>query len=168
MSKRQLRPYQPNRLFDEVRNRGGIIEVEDGKSGVGHSVIGGNCDDVRIASGKRFGLGSFQPSRLDLRHRLVFVTLDQYEIARGEAGEDFLEGRFGFAAQFMHDGKAGAGDDGDLVRARLTVTPAIGADLVDIEIMMGMLDGRDPIAPGRQFGDDADRKAGLARVFPAC
>ena len=67
----------------------------------------------------------------------------------------------------MHDGEAGAGNDGDLVRAGLPVTPAIRADLVDIEIMMGVLDGGDAVAARRQLGDDTDRKAGLARVLPA-
>ncbi|MOA29879.1 hypothetical protein D3C78_1509220 [compost metagenome] len=67
----------------------------------------------------------------------------------------------------MHDGETGAGNDGNLVRAGLPVTPAIGTDLVDVEIMMGVLDGGDAVAARRQFGDDTHRKACFARVLPA-
>ncbi len=70
------------------------------------------------ASGSRFC--RLQPPRLDLRDRFALVAFDQYEVAGSKARRGFpRKARFRGAAQFMHDGIAGAGDDGHLMGAGL-------------------------------------------------
>src|SRR5690606_1644576 len=59
-----------------------------------------------------------------------------------------------------------AGDDGDLVRAGLAVPVAVGADLVDVEVVMGVLDGGDAVAARDELAHQAHGKARLAGILP--
>jgi hypothetical protein len=42
---------------------------------------------------------------------------------------------------------------------------AVGADLVDVEVVMGVLDGRDAVAATGELRDQGGRRAGLAGVL---
>ncbi|WP_407052087.1 hypothetical protein [Methyloraptor flagellatus] len=44
---------------------------------------------------------------------------------------------------------------------------AVAAGLVDIDVVVGVLDGRDPPAAAGQFGDQTLDQCGLAGVLPA-
>ncbi len=53
------------------------------------------------------------------------------------------------------------------MRAGLAVAVAVGADLVDVEIVVGVLDRRNAVAAAGEFLDEAHGKAGLAGILPA-
>ncbi|EGE56498.1 transcriptional regulator, LysR family protein [Rhizobium etli CNPAF512] len=130
-------------------------------------MIGGDRRDVRIVRRERCTICGFQAAGFDFRDRLALVALDQHEIAGGETGEDLLERGLRRAAQLVHDGVTGAGDDRDLMCAGLAMAVTVGADLVDIEIMMGMLDRRDLVAAAGEFRHQPDGEPRFAGVLPA-
>jgi hypothetical protein len=144
-----------------------VVEIEQDEPGILDRMIRGNRQDMRIGRGERLAILRFQPPCLDLRDRFALVTFDQHQIARCKTCEDFRKARFRGAAQFVHDGVARARDDGHLMGAGLAMAKAVGTDLVDVEIMVGVLDRRDAVAAPGQFCDEPDRKAGLSGILPA-
>ncbi len=150
---------------DEIGDLGRVVEIEDRQIRVRDGMVGGDGADMRIGRCQRIAPGRFQAAGFDLRDRFALVAFDQYQVAGSEACEDFLEGRFGGAAQLMHDGITGAGDDRHLMRAGLPVAVAVGADLVDIEIVVGVLDRRDAVAAAGELLDETYGKARLARIL---
>ena len=128
--------YAQNEIGDGCR----IAEIEDWQRRVGHRVVGGNCDDVRIAGRKRFPAFRLETPQFDFRHGLTLVTLDQHEVARRKTTQYLLKARFALLPEFVHDRKALAGDDRHFERAGLPMTEGIGARLVYVEVVMGMLD----------------------------
>src|SRR3546814_13820501 len=66
-----------------------------------------------------------------------------------------------------HQRPAIAGGDHHLGRTGLAVPEAVLAGPVDIEIVMGVLDGRDGDAAGGQCRQEADQQGRLAAAAPA-
>ena len=60
-----------------------------------------------------------------------------------DARQDLVQRRLALAAQFVHQRPATARDDRDLAGAGGAVAKRVGARLIDVEIVMGVLDGRD-------------------------
>src|SRR5262249_26250478 len=83
---------------------------------------------------------------LDLGMRMEFKALDKQQVNRGHPRHQFVEGRFGVAAQFVLQSPTAPRSDHDLARACVAVAPRILARLIEIEGMMRMLNrrNRDP------------------------
>lgn len=128
-------------LGDEVGNGLRVIQIEHWEASAIDCMIRGDGDDVRIVRRQRLSASRIAPPHLDLGDRLALVALDQHDVRRCETPEDLVQARLLFSPQFVHDRKAGPRDNGDLVRTGFAMTEGICARLVDVEIMMGMLDG---------------------------
>ena len=98
---------------------------------------------------------------------LALVALDQHQIDRRELAQQRGERRLGVAAQLVHQRPAAGGADQDLGRAGQAVAVRILAGLVDVEGVMGVLEGRDREPARHQAGDHLGQQRGLAGAAPA-
>src|SRR4051812_38458403 len=105
---------------------------------------------------------------LDLRMALGLEPLDDREIDRGETAQESGEGRLVPAPQFVDQCPAPSGGDQHLRRPGLAMLERVLAGLVDLEGMMGVLEGGYRQAPALQFGNEPDQKGGFPRAAPAC
>ena len=71
------------------------------------------------------------------------------------------------AAHFVHQRPAGAAANQHLGGAGLAMAPGILAGLVQVEAVMGMLDGRDRHAAGHEQPHQRNQQSGLAAARPA-
>src|SRR5690606_32271597 len=95
------------------------------------------------------------------------VAIDQHEIDGIEPGKQFGKRRLGRAAVLGHQRPAPGGGDDHLPRAGLPVAVAVAARLVDVEIPVRMLAGRDREAAAGDFGHQPLDEGGLAGILPA-
>src|SRR5690606_25093744 len=84
-----------------------------------------------------------------------------------EPRQHLVECRLLLVAQLVHQRPAAAGDERDLGGAGGAMAEAVGAFVVDVEGVMGVLDGGDPVAAAGQLGDQPLDQRGLAGVLPA-
>ena len=82
-------------------------------------------------------------------------------------GQQRVQGRLGRPAQLVDHRPAPRGGEHHLVGAGLAVAPGVLARLVEVDLVMGVLDGGDPVALGGQVGDQPLDQRGLAVVLPA-
>jgi hypothetical protein len=85
----------------------------------------------------------------------------------GEPCQEIGEARLFLVPQLVHQRPAAAGGDEHLAGARLAMGVGILARLVDIEGVVGVLDGGDGEPPPGEDGDDAREQGRLARPAPA-
>jgi hypothetical protein len=94
----------------------------------------------------------------------ALITFDQHEIRRRQARQHF---RDRWLRPLVHDGVAPAAHDRDLTRAGRAVTERVRARLVDVDVMVGMLDGRHAPAAAHELRHQAFRQCRLAGVLPS-
>ena len=96
--------------------------------------------------------------------RFALKTLDQDQVGRRHAREDLGQCRLLLLA---HDGVAMPADHGHFRGAGGAMAKRIAARLVDIDVVMGMLDGGDPPAAPHELGDQPLDQGRLAGILPA-
>ena len=104
---------------------------------------------------------------LELGMRLPLVALDDHQIDRRQPDQQLLERRLRSAAQLVHQRKPFGRCDQHLGRTRHAVGVGILAGLVDVEPIMGVLDGRDRVPARHQAGNHFGEQGGLAGALPA-
>jgi len=128
--------------------------------------VGRDRDDAIIVGIKK-RLADRGAEDFELRMGVALKTLDDHQIDRGELRQDFGERQLGCLTQLVNDRPAPARGDCDLARAGLAVQPRILARMVDVEVMVGVLDGRDlEAAPDQRRNDPRDQRR-LAGSAPA-
>ena len=88
----------------------------------------------------------------ELGMRMALEAFDDHKIDRADFRKHVGERRLGLRAQFVHQSPAPARDDRNLGGAGRAVQQGILAGLVDIELMMRVLDGRDLEPAPHQHG----------------
>ena len=123
--------------------------------------VRGNGDDVVLSHCHRLGFGT---AHLDLGMCVALEALDQHQVGRRQPGQHFGQRRLPL---FAHDGVARTGHQHHLGGAGGAMAEGIGAWLVDIGRMVGVLDRRHPPAAAHELGDQALGQRRLAGVLPA-
>ena len=103
-------------------------------------------------------------AHLDLGMRLALEAFDQHQVGRREPRQHLGQARLLLLA---HDGVAPAADQRHLGRAGGAMAEGIGAGLVDVGGVVGVLDRRDRPAAAHELGDQPLGERRLARVLPA-
>ena len=104
-------------------------------------------------------------AHLDLGVALALVAFGDDEIRVRELGDDRLERRFRLRPKLVHQRPAVSRYDRHLPGAGLAVAPGIAPFVIDVEGMVGMLDGRDAVASLDEFLDQALGQGRLARIL---
>src|SRR5262245_19462818 len=104
---------------------------------------------------------------LELGMRLALVALHQHEIDRAELLEQRFERKLGVSAQLVHERPTVGRADQHLGRPRHPMGMGVLAGLVDVEGVMGVLEGRYLEPAGDDTGDYLGEERGLARAAPA-
>src|SRR5262245_26261782 len=125
-----------------------------------------NGDDGRII-GVHERLAHAGPMHLQLGMRLALIALHQHEIDRAELVEQRFEGELGVSTQLVHERPTVGRADQHLARPRHPVGMGVLARLVDVEGVMGMLEGRYLEPAGDDTWDYLGEERGLARAAPA-
>ncbi len=127
--------------------------------------IGCDGDDSRVI-GPQSGLAERRPEDFYSGNVVGAKSLDEHEIRRGKpAGEGFEIGRaaWGFAKQ----GPALPAGDEHLGGACLSMAKAVFAGLVELQRVMGVLDGGDGEAGACELGEDGAEQRGFAAAGPS-
>ena len=95
--------------------------------------------------------------------RGLFEPFDQHQIHARHAGKVAGQLGLGLIAQLMHQGPTRGRGQHDLAGPGGAMAETVAPGLVDIDIVMGPLDGRDGKPPPRQLCHEAFNKGG----FPA-
>ena len=96
--------------------------------------------------------------------RLALVALDQDQVGRREARQDFGQRRFFLLA---HDRVTMPADQRHLGRTGGAVAKGVGAGSIDVGVVMSMLDRCDPPAAPHELGDQPLDQGRLAGILPA-
>src|SRR5262245_64969490 len=104
---------------------------------------------------------------LELGMRLALVALPQTAIDRAGLLEQRLERELGVSTQLVHERPTVGRADQHLGRPRHPMGVGVLARLVDVEGMMGVLEGRYLEPAGDDTGNYFGEERGLARAAPA-
>src|SRR5260370_74198 len=99
-SRKLARALQTDVFDDKSGDPVDIPEIELRQDGL-DLVVAGHSDDMRILR-MQHRLANHAPVNLELWNRLVLETFDQQKIAGRNMLNEFLQRRFGRAAQFVH------------------------------------------------------------------
>jgi len=138
---------------NEIRDGGDVVDRRVRQAGR-RSAVADKRDDLRVPRMEE-RLAVAHAENLDFRDRVPLEALDQDEIDRREHSEEFRERRLRRAAQFAHQGDPGGRGDQHFVRAGGAMFIRVLPRPVDVEAVMGVLDGRDAEAPPVELRDEA-------------
>ena len=143
-----------------------VVDIDHRSPGVGERNVGNDADHVRVLrmEGRLADLAAVD---LDAGVMRRFEAFDQHEIDRRHLPQQIVDGGLGRLPQLVHQRPAPAGSDQHLGRAGDAVDVGILAGLVDVEAVMGVLDGGNGEAAPDQPRNDLCEQRGLSRPAPA-
>src|SRR5215471_17229207 len=124
----------------KISNRFDVIEMNDWYFCLRQRNVGRYRDDVRVIRVNK-GLVVLSAVNFQLRKSIALEALDQHEVDRRHLGNECAQVPFALLAKFVQDGPALCGRNNNLGRAGRAVEKGILAWLIQIEAVMGVLEG---------------------------
>src|SRR5487761_1773872 len=152
-------------IEDEARDTLDIVVVEMRQRTAGDPLVTGQRDDALLV-GEHEWLADQGTIDLELGKVVGLEALDQNEIDRRHLAQQYVEFRLRRAAMLVHERPALRRSDHDLGRAFLTMAPRILAGLIDVEVVMSVLHGRDAEAAADQCRQQPRQQRRLAAAAP--
>ena len=148
----------------------GIVEPQAHPVAVRQRLVGGDRLDRGIVWPERLLAGKAGDGRtlhFQTREGVAREAFDQHQLDRLQSCEQGCEVGRGSVAAFVQQGPARLAGQQHLMRAGLAVQPAILAGLVQVDAVMGVLDGGDTYPMRAQPGDQGGDQGGLAAAGPS-
>lgn len=126
---------------DQRDDAGNVIQMNP-RDRNGYVGIGCDGDDAwRLRIQKRFAVRL----AMDLDHRVITAleAFHENEIHRAEPTEQVAQSGLGLLSELVHQCPASGGPDQDFMRPGLSMLPRVFPWRIDVEVVVGMLHGRD-------------------------
>ena len=154
-------------LQDEAGDAGTSSRSNCGQARSGQGLVAWPGRRWSVSSRGQQRRAALAPMHLQLGVREALEALDEDQIDRRHPCQQRVQRRLGCAAQLVDHRPAPRRGQHHLPCAGLAMAPGVLARLVEIDLVVGVLDGRDAVAGRGQMADQPLDQRGLAVVLPA-